>query len=92
VGYLYSGGPSVFWWDAYSLPLFFMWAVYWNSWLYFSIVCPHFAQHTSKCLFYWVTMSTLDNMTCHRSFNVLLPSRHIIQLMWRDGSNNRVCW
>ena len=32
VGYLYSGGLSVFlsvfWWDAYSLPLFFMWAVY----------------------------------------------------------------
>ena len=47
----------------------FCWTVYWNSvcdWL--QVVCPHFAQHTSIRLFYWLTMSTLENMTCHRSF------------------------
>ena len=51
VDYLHSGGPSVFWWAAYNLSLLSCGQS--NEIVdFFSVVCPHFAQHTSKCLFY----------------------------------------
>ena len=51
VGCLYSGGPSVFWWAAYSLSLY---SCGQSTEIvdYIFQLCPHFAQHTSKCLFY----------------------------------------
>ena len=52
VDYLYSGGPSVFWWAAYNLSLLSCGQSIEIVDYFFSVVCPHFAQHTSKCLFY----------------------------------------
>ena len=52
VDYLYSGGPSVFWWAAYNLSLFSCELSTEKVDYFFSIVCPHFAQLTSKFLFY----------------------------------------
>ena len=52
VDYLYSGGPSVFWWAAYNLSLFSCGQSTKIVDYFFSVVCSHFAQHTSKCLFY----------------------------------------
>ena len=79
VGHLYSGGLSIFWLVILILlgclyfedMSVFCWTVDWNRWLFFDwlqIVCPLFAQQTSKHFFYWVILSTLGNMTCHRSF------------------------
>ena len=72
VGYLKFSGPSVFWWANFMFYLvdmsLFCWTVYWHSvceWL--QVVGPHFAKHTSSLL-YCDAISTLDNMTCHRSF------------------------
>ena len=69
---MYSGGLSIFWWAIfilmtclYSAELSIEIVDYVCHLL--QIVCPHFAQHTSKRLFYGVTMSTLDNITCHMS-------------------------
>ena len=52
LGCLCSGGPSVFWWAAYNLSLLSCGQSNEIVDYFFSVVCPHFAQHTSKCLFY----------------------------------------
>ena len=73
VGCLYSGGLSWFCWGVFILKTCLYSAElsteiddYFFDWL--QIVRPLFAQQTSKHFFYWVIMSNLDNMTCHRSF------------------------